>query len=98
MHAVGEQVGLELFSKTASEGESKESSPALETGGETGEGACGAGGGWSMEKLDKLMQRYDSNAMPRCAWLDLLAMRRIEQLNQVRSALCCMQSLRPRGV
>lgn len=36
-----------------------------------------------MDKLDKLMQRYDSNGMARCGWLDLLALRRIDQLNQV---------------
>ena len=38
-----------------------------------------------MDKLDKLMQRYDSNGMARCGWLDVLALRRIDQLNQVPS-------------
>ena len=38
-----------------------------------------------LDKLDKLMQRYDSNGMARCGWLDLLALRRIDQLNQARS-------------
>jgi len=45
-------------------------------------------GGVSMDKLEKLMQRYDSNAMPRCGWLDVLAFRRIDQLNQVCIDLC----------
>ena len=45
-------------------------------------------GGVSMDKLEKLMQRYDSNAMPRCGWLDVLAFRRIDQLNQVRIHHC----------
>jgi hypothetical protein len=39
-----------------------------------------------MDKLDKLMQRYDSNGMARCGWLDVLALRRIDQLNQASSA------------
>ena len=38
-----------------------------------------------MDKLDKLMQRYDSNGMARCGWLDVLALRRIDQLNQATS-------------
>ena len=32
-----------------------------------------------MDKLEKLMQRYDSNAMPRSAWLDALTFSRIEE-------------------
>jgi len=36
----------------------------------------------SMEKLEKLMQRYDRNAMERVPWLDALAFRRIQQLNK----------------
>ena len=34
-----------------------------------------------MDKLEKLMQRYDSNAMPRSAWLDALTFSRIEELH-----------------
>ena len=59
------------------------------------EGGVGVGGGGPAksqahtdevaDKLDKLMQRYDSNTTAgRCAWLDELVLRRIERLHQAR--------------
>lgn len=36
-----------------------------------------------MERLEKLIHRYDRNAMDHSPWLDQLAFRRIEQINQV---------------
>jgi len=38
--------------------------------------------GPTMERLEKLIHRYDRNAMDHSPWLDQLAFRRIEQINQ----------------
>jgi hypothetical protein len=40
-----------------------------------------------MERLEKLIHRYDRNAMDHSPWLDQLAFRRIEQINQVTQLL-----------
>jgi phosphatidylinositol 3-kinase len=87
------KVAVELYSKSASAGAGGNSehasaqahdSPAQEDTPSTRspETPVVASGRANMDKLDKLMQRYDSNAMSRSAWLDVLAFRRIDQLNQ----------------
>lgn len=50
--------------------------------GKKKKGTVSAVGVARMDKLEKVMQRYDSNAMSRSPWLDVLTFRRIDQLNQ----------------
>jgi phosphatidylinositol 3-kinase len=38
--------------------------------------------GYAMERIEKLIQRYDRNTIDRTPWLDRLAFRRIEHINQ----------------
>ena len=90
------KVSIELCSKGA------DGSGVAEDAGD--EGGVGVGGGGPAksqphtdevaDKLDKLMQRYDSNTTAgRCAWLDELVLRRIERLHQARGP-----QRRPRAV
>jgi len=97
-------VAVELYSKAATDGAGAASerastqahdAPAQEDTPSTRPGDAGASdtpaavsGRANMDKLDKLMQRYDSNAMSRSAWLDVLAFRRIDQLNQALGSSC----------
>jgi hypothetical protein len=98
------KVAVELYSKAATDGAGAASerastqahdAPAQEDTPSTRPGDAGASdtpatvsGRANMDKLDKLMQRYDSNAMSRSAWLDVLAFRRIDQLNQALGSSC----------
>ena len=97
-------MAVELYSKAATDGAGAASerastqahdAPAQEDTPSTRPGDAGASdtpatvsGRANMDKLDKLMQRYDSNAMSRSAWLDVLAFRRIDQLNQALGSSC----------
>lgn len=60
-------------------GEEAQHPPAAASGG-----GAAPPKGESMDRLEKLIQRYDRNAMDRTPWLDRLAFRRIEQINQSR--------------
>ena len=97
-------MAVELYSKAATDGAGAASerastqahdAPAQEDTHSTRPGDAGASdtpatvsGRANIDKLDKLMQRYDSNAMSRSAWLDVLAFRRIYQLNQALGSSC----------
>ena len=53
-----------------------------EGGGAGGGGKQGGTGGFAMDKIEKMIQRYERHAIDHVPWLDKLAFQRIEQLHR----------------